>query len=734
MGKLGKRARKFSQKNLQSVYRKKRKFNSMRENSKRRRSSGCHGVTSGGDGKVAIDQPREVIDGTNVSGAVASNFLDALFSEDEDILLEDFSDSDGFLSEDSDCPYISETDHTHESEDVGGQPPVVGKNREMLLKLAKKKEKIDRLREKDPEFSKFLNSRKRDLKQVRFEDASSDEEEVNGKDGATEVEGINPFQGKVLTTHTIDVWCWMVLEEPNMLALPNLLNAFRASCHYGTGDSNDSSWTGISSKEVYSRIITFVLCEADGIFRRLLCMSRGKMSISKLNSSPKWLTVRPLIKSYLRSSLVLVKQLTDSKILAFTLSKLRSSIMFFSAFPSLFSRLIKTAVHFWATGDKHLSSSSFFILEDIATTSSSEWLEACLTQTYRAFISRCKFVEPASFKQIEFLSDNMVELYSVDIQCAYQKVLSALQELANVLQSGLKTKNKEELQRIHSWQYVNCLDVWVKFITKNIRDHDLQPVLYSVIQIVTGVAHLFPGRRYLPLRIKCVQMLNQLSSASGVFIPIVSLVLDFLECSGSSNVEPGLGRTCSFSSVLKHCSTVHYSIYLYFYDWWRWWKRMRDALPQPNKPHAQRQTWLMTGLRIRNGGGKPGVPRVPKQLLKSWGFQEECILSAIEQLSAHFAQWSYCISFPELVTIPLIVLKRFLEETTVESHRRLVEQNRDFVERKRDEVSFSPNDQASVESFLQVNFTLFSPLSPLLSPRLGLPVLFKVGSIMREPD
>lgn len=103
---------------------------------------------------------------------------------------------------------------------------------------------------------------------------------------------------------------------------------------------------------------------------------------------------------------------------------------------------MQTAVHFWATGDKHLSSSSFFILEDVATMSSVEWLEACLAQTYRAFISRCKFVEPTSFKQIEFLSDNLVELYSVDIQCSYQKVLSALQQLASVLQSGLKTKNK----------------------------------------------------------------------------------------------------------------------------------------------------------------------------------------------------------------------------------------------------------------------------------------------------
>lgn len=52
-----------------------------------------------------------------------------------------------------------------------------------------------------------------------------------------------------------------------------------------------------------------------------------------------------------------------------------------------------------------------------------------------------------------------------------------------------------------------------------------------------------------------------------------------------------------------------------------------------------------------------------------------------------------------------------------------VEQQRDFVERKRDEVSFSPNDQSSVESFLQVNFTLF----PLLSKACGLPVLSKIG-------
>lgn len=37
-----------------------------------------------------------------------------------------------------------------------------------------------------------------------------------------------------------------------------------------------------------------------------------------------------------------------------------------------------------------------------------------------------------------------------------------------------------------------------------------------------------------------------------------------------------------------------------------------------------------------------------------------------------------------------------------------VEQNVEFVQKKRDEVAFSPNDQQSVESFLQVCLLCFN--------------------------
>jgi hypothetical protein len=71
--------------------------------------------------------------------------------------------------------------------------------------------------------------------------------------------------------------------------------------------------------------------------------------------------------------------------------------------------------------------------------------------------------------------------------------------------------------------------------------------------------------------------------------------------------------------------------------------------------------------------------KVPNSLLKSRDFQEECILSAIQVLSAHFAQWSYHVSFPEVATIPLILLKILHEHTALESIRRPVKQLIDKV-------------------------------------------------------
>lgn len=635
MGKLGKKARKFAKKNLQSVLKRQRKVKSFFKKKASKRDERAQAEDSDGEREEKYSgRNNEVEDFKDIS-------LDTVFGEDDSDMDGDDSDSDGYLSEDTSCSYNGETRIENHLEEYNGGGDLSVQNKEIHLELAKKMKRLNNLKAKDPEFAKFLESNKEHLQTLRDEENYSDEEESD-EDGR---ESTNKMGN--LSSSTVDSLCEVVKEQNNVPAFVRLLNGYRAACHYGS-----ESPTIVEDSHTFCKILAFMLHEADNIFRKILGISGSndrKEAILELKNTSKWKTLKPAVKSYLRSTLFLLNEVTDSQILAFALTRLKASIVFFAAFPPLLGRLIKISVHLWATGKGTLSACSLLIIKDVAVVFNSNCFETCMIKAYKAFIDHCKFVEPVLFKHQQFLKSSFIELCSQDLQKAYSKAVVSIQQLAKILQLGLRTK-KEAVKKICSWQYANCVDLWVAFISLNIHDYDLQPLLYTIIQIINGVAVLFPGPRYMPLRVKCIQWLNTLSESSGVFIPITSLVLDILEYKiGKESLKPG--KDFSFSSAVK----------------------------------------------------------LPKHWLKSRNFQDECVFSAIELLAVHFAQWSYHISFPDLATIPLIYLRKFYETTTIEGLRRVVkrfidqvEQNIEFVRKKRDEVTFSPNDQQSVESFLQL--------------------------------
>lgn len=635
MGKLGKKARKFAKKNLQSVLKRQRKVKSFFKKKASKRDERAQAEDSDGEREEKYSgRNNEVEDFKDIS-------LDSVFAEDDSDMDGDDSDSDGYLSEDTSWSYNGETRIENHLEEYNGGDDLSVQNKEIHLELAKKMKRLNNLKAKDPEFAKFLESNKEHLQTLRDEENYSDEEESD-EDGRESTDKMGN-----LSSSTVDSLCELVKEQNNVPAFVRLLNGYRAACHYGS-----ESPTIVEDSHTFCKILTFMLHEADNIFRKILGISGSndrKEAILELKNTSKWKTLKPIVKSYLRSTLFLLNEVTDSQILGFALTRLKASIVFFAAFPPLLGRLIKISVHLWATGKGTLSACSLLIIKDVAVVFNSNCFETCMIKAYKAFIDHCKFVEPVLFKHQQFLKSSFIELCSQDLQKAYSKAMVSIQQLAKILQLGLRTK-KEAVKKICSWQYANCVDLWVAFISLNIHDYDLQPLLYTIIQIINGVAVLFPGPRYMPLRVKCIQWLNTLSESSGVFIPITSLVLDILEYKiGKEGSKPG--KDFSFSSAVK----------------------------------------------------------LPKHWLKSRNFQDECVFSAIELLAAQFAQWSYHVSFPDLATIPLIYLRKFHEMTTIESLRRVVkrfidqvEQNIEFVRKKRDEVTFSPNDQQSVESFLQL--------------------------------
>ncbi|CAN1237784.1 Protein REBELOTE [Linum grandiflorum] len=632
MGKLGKNARKFAKKNLQSVMKRKRKINSVFK--KRAAKKGGRG---GGNHKEEIIQQTSGRE-TQVEDVGAISF-DAIFNENDTDMGGDDSGSDGYLSEDAGCIDIDEgkREINLKGEDVmdsSKDTAVSGQNRNVFTELAKQKEKLERLKERNPEFVKFLESTKgRTVPITEEENYLGEDESDNDDSQSTDEDGALLRVGKFLSSSAVGSLCQLVKEQHDVPSLVRILNAYRAGSHYGS-----ESFGVLRGTESLGNIMIFVLQEANEVFRKILGISSStqkKEVILELKNTSKWKTLRPLIKLYLRSTIFLLNEVTDSEILAFILKRLRTSVAFFAAFPSLLQRLIKISVHIWATGKGDLSVQSFLVIQDVAVVFNSDLFDTCFVKAYKTIIGHCKFVDPAIFEHLQFLKKSFIELCSQDMQKSMRMAILSIRELARSLQLGLRTRQKGK-----------CfgLTLFICCLYAGCSKEDLQ------LAIINGVAVLFPGPRYLPLRVKSVQWLNLLSSSCSTFIPVASLVLDILEYRvDKEHQKPG--KIFDLSSEVK----------------------------------------------------------LPKHWMKSRNFQEACVFSTLELLAVHFAQWGCHISFPELATIPLIHLRKFHERTTIESFRRMVkrfidqvEQNVELVRKKRDEVAFSPKDEEAAASFLQL--------------------------------
>ncbi|GAB2223186.1 hypothetical protein Droror1_Dr00017324 [Drosera rotundifolia] len=645
--KLGKKARKFARKNLQSVMKKKRKTNAVLNKRRSSSSKGQHGSAE----NLIVDAtgPANIRD--LVNGNIEECSLSVISSEDDFYPGEDISDSDGYLSEDP-CLRSAQCENESNLEESMLGSALSSKNQKIALKLAKRKEKLESLKKKDPKFEEFLSDHVKGLDSL-LKKMYSDEED--GSDQDAELINGDLSQSdhqRSLTTSTIKSWSEKTTQPHNLTALPSLLNAYRAACQYGAESSGDSVLSSrLQDSDTCVSIITFMLQESDSIFRRqlgLLSTNNKKETISRLENNSKWKALKPMIKSYLLSTIFFLNQLAEIDLLIYSLSRLRASIIFFAAFPSLLRKLLQFAVNLWMASCGTVSSCAFRIIYDVASFAP-EHYENCLKKVYKAFIARCRGSGSANLNHINSLRESCVELCSIDLQKSVGLALLSVKKLTKIFQLGLRTKKEEVLKKICSWECMLCLELWVKFISANIGGNYLNGLLYPMIQLINGIVYLFPGARYLPLRVMCIQLLNQLSSASEIFIPVSRLILDILDF----NTGKEIGKS----------------------------EKIADA---------------------------PTSLKLPKNMLKSQKFQEECIFAVVELLSTHFDQWSYHISFPELATIPLINLRKFLEKSTVETLRQMlkrlidqVEKNVDFIQTKRNEVSFGPRDQGSVDSFLQ---------------------------------
>ncbi|CAN1253368.1 Nucleolar complex-associated protein 2 [Linum perenne] len=538
------------------------------------------------------------------------------------------------------------------------------------------KDALERMKEKDPEFYKFLQEHDKDL--LAFdeeEDDGVDDDEVDDADADTDVdepvsdhvqvEKEDNSSKTVVTTSMVETWIKAAVEDGKIGALRSLLKAFRIACHYGD-DSGDDSAAKLStmSSSVFNKIMVFVLTEMDGILRKMLGLpaygGKKEMMIDVMGTR-KWKNYSHLVKSYLGNALHVLNQMTDPQMVSFTLRRLQYSSLLLAAFPSLLRKYVKVALHFWGTGGGALPVISTLFLRDLCIRLGSECADECFKGMYKAYVLNCQFINAVKMQHIQFLGNCVIELFRVDLQTAYQQAFVYIRQLAMILRDAITVKTKESFRRVYEWKFMNCLELWTSAICAYSSEADFMPLAYPLTQIISGVASLVPTARYFPLRLRCVRMLNRIAASTRTFIPVSTLLLDMLEMK-ELNRPPtgGVGKAVDLRTMLK----------------------------------------------------------VNKPTLKTRGFQEACVYSVVEELAEHLSQWSYSMAFFELSFIPAVRLRTFCKVTKVDRFRkemrrlvRQVEANCKFTNEKRSSITLLPNDLAAASEIENENKMGPSPLS-----------------------
>lgn len=543
---------------------------------------------------------------------------------------------------------------------------------------------LEALKEKDPEFYKYLEANDAEL--LEFGDhgdlagvaeLSEEEEEKEApakkkkKRGQETEEGEEEdvtMDGDQVTMALVDKWQKSMKEQNSMRATRQVVLAFRAAA-YVNEEAEDRKYT-ISDPEVYHQVLVTALEYVPKVLNHHLPAKEtasGKIRLSL--ESKKFKTLTPLIKSYTSSIHQLLTNLSDAPTLKLTLSAIEPMLPYILQFRKLLKVVIRTIVGIWSdySNTEATRITGFLIIRRLMVIGDPGIRETVLKCTYEGVIKGSRNTSVHTMSGVNLTKNSAAEIWGIDQNVAYTTGFTFIRQLAIHLRGSITNPSKDSYKTVYNWQYVHSLDFWSRVLSSHCdalveakagKPSALRPLIYPVVQITLGAMRLIPTAQYFPLRFQLTRSLLRISLSTGTYIPLASA---FIEVLNSAEMR------------------------------------------KPPKSSTLKALDFATCIRA------------PKSYLRTRVYQDGVGEQVAELLSEFFVLWTKNIAFPELSLPVVVMLKRWIKEVSSKSSGnrntkitqmiallvQKIESNSRWIEEKRLDVTYAPKDRAEVEGFLK---------------------------------
>jgi nucleolar complex protein 2 len=159
---------------------------------------------------------------------------------------------------------------------------------------------------------------------------------------------------------------------------------------------------------------------------------------------------------------------------------------------------------------------------------------------YKAFSSTARTTNPFTLPVLSFMTNCIVELFDLDVMCAYQNCFTAIRQLAIHLRNAITQQSQETTKVLYNWPIIHALRLWCRVLGNQCQQSRMtqkqdkknvavmSELIYPLVQVTLGTANFITSQRYMPLRLHLIRALVELIGQTGVFIPLAAHCMDML--------------------------------------------------------------------------------------------------------------------------------------------------------------------------------------------------------------